>query len=277
MNFIFKWICGFICCFALLLACERKATKQSAHKKFEVVEIPAMLTSPEERIKYMVEHYWERFDFSDTSYLSMPDVVEGAFLDFLNLLPHTSIETARKGLETMMHSAAVDSLMFNDFYRMSENLLYKPTSPLRNDEYFIEVLQAVILSKDVAPINKIRPQYQLDMALKNRIDSMASDFVYTTVLGKKSSLFAAKGEYIVLVFYNPDCPACSDIKEYIKAQGIDRRATVVFVNPDVDTHLQTDELYDLKAIPTLYLLDKEKKVLLKDVSIEQINAYVPFP
>lgn len=34
------------------------------------------------------------------------------------------------------------------------------------------------------------------------------------------------------------------------------------------------QLYDLKALPTLYLLDREKKVILKDVTIEVIIDYL---
>jgi hypothetical protein len=34
------------------------------------------------------------------------------------------------------------------------------------------------------------------------------------------------------------------------------------------------ELYDLKAMPTLYLLDKDKKVLLKDAPVEQVEQYL---
>ena len=35
-----------------------------------------------------------------------------------------------------------------------------------------------------------------------------------------------------------------------------------------------DEIFDLKAIPTLYLLNKEKKVLLKDATFQQIENYL---
>ena len=36
----------------------------------------------------------------------------------------------------------------------------------------------------------------------------------------------------------------------------------------------TKGLYDLKAMPTLYLLDKNKKVVLKDKSWEEIERYI---
>ena len=38
--------------------------------------------------------------------------------------------------------------------------------------------------------------------------------------------------------------------------------------------LKNDEIYDLKAIPTLYLLDKDKKVVLKDVTFNQVENYL---
>ena len=38
--------------------------------------------------------------------------------------------------------------------------------------------------------------------------------------------------------------------------------------------LKNVEIYDLKAIPTLYLLDKDKKVVLKDVTFNQVENYL---
>lgn len=43
---------------------------------------------------------------------------------------------------------------------------------------------------------------------------------------------------------------------------------------DKSVSLKNDEIYDLKAIPTLYLLNKEKKVLLKDATFQQIENYL---
>ena len=38
--------------------------------------------------------------------------------------------------------------------------------------------------------------------------------------------------------------------------------------------LQTKNLYDLRAIPTLYLLDKNKTVLLKDATLQKVEQYL---
>lgn len=43
---------------------------------------------------------------------------------------------------------------------------------------------------------------------------------------------------------------------------------------DKELKMRNEELYDLKAIPTLYLLDKDKKVILKDVTFEQLELFL---
>lgn len=43
---------------------------------------------------------------------------------------------------------------------------------------------------------------------------------------------------------------------------------------DKDMVLMYKKLYDLKAIPTLYLLDKQKVVLLKDATFDMIEEYL---
>lgn len=43
---------------------------------------------------------------------------------------------------------------------------------------------------------------------------------------------------------------------------------------DAKQMVQEKGIYDLKAIPTLYLLDKNKTVLLKDATAEEIEKYL---
>jgi hypothetical protein len=42
---------------------------------------------------------------------------------------------------------------------------------------------------------------------------------------------------------------------------------------DKDLKITNQRLYDIKAIPTIYLLDKDKRVLLKDTSIEAVESF----
>lgn len=46
---------------------------------------------------------------------------------------------------------------------------------------------------------------------------------------------------------------------------------------DKEQAINKKELYDLKAIPTLYLLDRNKKVLLKDATLVDIITQIQQP
>ena len=39
---------------------------------FEMVSVPTLITDPVERAEYLVKHYWDKFDFKDTTYIHEP-------------------------------------------------------------------------------------------------------------------------------------------------------------------------------------------------------------
>lgn len=43
---------------------------------------------------------------------------------------------------------------------------------------------------------------------------------------------------------------------------------------DASQVINRHRLYDLKAVPCLYLLDADKRVLLKDVTVEHVELYL---
>lgn len=248
------------------------ASQQQANKKFSVPAVPTVLTIPEQRAEFIATHYWDNFDFCDTTLVGRADYTEQAFADFVNLLPNLPAALIARGVDTMMSRATAASAMYAHFMELSEKYLYDPNSPLRNEEIYISVLRHIVSNEKLDDMLKVRPQYQLDMVLKNRVGNKATDFTYTNPKGGRARLYAAKGERIILFFYRPDCPRCKEAKEYAAGHEIEKLATVVWVNPDKDTHLDT--IYDLRASPTLYLLDKDKTVLLKDAPIQQIETYL---
>lgn len=221
--------------------------------------------------------YWDNFDFSDTALISKADYTEQAFADFVNILPSVGAPLMEKGMTTMMEKAATDSAMYAHFAKLSEKYLYDPNSQFRHEDIYIVVLRNMIANKELDEIYKVRLRFQLNMALKNCVGEKAINFEYTTEKGGKESLYNAVGDPLLLFFFRPDCENCKMTKEYIESRGIDQSVKIILVNPDLDIHLDSI-YYDLRASPTLYLLDKGKTVLLKDASIEQIDKYlIDFP
>lgn len=268
----YKYILIFTAIFLTTNACSQKTTVEKIPQTFTPPQIPTLLTSPEQRAEYLVLHYWENYDFKDTSLISNANITEQAFVDFLSVLPYTTQTVTSKAIHTMMQQAEVNMSMYLHFMGLSEKYLYEPNSPFRNDECYIGVLENILANTKLEEMHKVRPKHQFERVLKNRMGEKATDFTYIDDKGSKSSLHAAEGNLFLLFFFNPECPNCKEIKEYIQQKGIDKQVRVLLVNPDINLHL--DSLYDLRAIPTLYLLNKDKTILLKDKTIEEIENYL---
>ena len=272
---------------------------------FTLPRIPSVITTSRARASYLVLHYWEHFNFRDTALISRPEITEQAFVNFLDVLPEVPLQEAEKGITALMDSAASDSAMYVHFTNLASKYLYEPNSPFRNEEYYIPVLRHIIALPRMEEPDKSRPRFLLDMALKNRPGEVAADFVYTRTNGSRGRLRRISADYTLLFFNSPDCEDCRRVKGYMAAseylagmtgEGSARRPRLVIlaVYPDEDVELwraasyppcmlnvhdasqaiSRQRLYDLKAIPCLYLLDADKRVLLKDATVEQVELYL---
>ncbi len=276
--------------------------KSDSTKIFALPVIPALLNTPESRADYLVRHYWENVDFADTTYLDHREVMEQAWVDYIDIMKLVPEETAISAIKQMYKDAGKKKKVFFYFTDLAEKYLYDPNSPMRNEELYIPVLDAMLESTVLNDTEKILPKGRRELAEQNRLGRQAEDFTYTLVSGKSGTLYGVKADYTLLFINNPGCHACEEgIKELKQAPAINKEfeagnLKILSVYPDEDKEewerhlsdfpkewingydkklmIKEKNLYDLKAIPTLYLLDKNKKVLLKDAVVGQIEQYL---
>ncbi|MBD9093702.1 DUF5106 domain-containing protein [Bacteroides stercorirosoris] len=276
--------------------------KSDSTKIFALPVIPALLNTPESRADYLVRHYWENVDFADTTYLDHREVMEQAWVDYIDIMKLVPEETAISAIKQMYKDAGKKKKVFFYFTDLAEKYLYDPNSPMRNEELYIPVLDAMLESTVLDDTEKILPKGRRELAEQNRLGRQAEDFTYTLVSGKSGTLYGVKADYTLLFINNPGCHACEEgIKELKQAPAINKEfeagnLKILSVYPDEDKEewerhlsdfpkewingydkklmIKEKNLYDLKAIPTLYLLDKNKKVLLKDAVVGQIEQYL---
>lgn len=299
-----------IICSILLTGCKEGAKVQTAQAQkqiFHLPEIPTALTDPQERAEYLTEHYWDHFAFTDTSLIHKPETIEPVFADFIGVLPHATYPVVNKGIRKLMKKAEVNIQLYIYLGKLADKYLYDSNSPMRNEDFYIHFLKSIVESKMVDETHKIRFRHQLAMVLKNLPGSIATNFVYTLASGKSGKLSDINSQYTLLFFNNPDCELCGEIREQIIASPIlsnlqsmksnqREKLTVLSVyteeelaiwreqqwkNPsiwvcgyDKKQKIRNQKLYDLKSIPTLYLLDREKRILLKDTSLEAVEHYL---
>lgn len=139
---------------------------------------------------------------------------------------------------------------------------------------------------------RLAPEYALKMAMQNRVGQPANDFTFERITGERGSLYGLRSEYVLLFVSNPGCALCREVREQIASspmlsEMIERgRLAVLVLYPDEELDawrahageippawinardpgcvVRDSGLYDLRAIPSLYLLDADKRVLVKD-------------
>lgn len=278
---------------------EQKRTSQSP---FPFPEIPAMLTQPEERKAYLLEHYWDRFNFGDTTLVNNREVTEQGFVNQISLLADgaTPEKVIRESLKNWCSRFMPEAQARQVMMQLADDYLYNPNSPFYNEGLYGVYLETML---EVLPEEDARRSsfdFKLRLLRRNKVGDKATDFSYYLPDGQKKSLVATstRGNRLLLVFYDPECDSCHEVlremtadaslAEAVKAGRVTVLAVYTEGNQEawrkgladmpegwiIGTDRQKvkeEALYDLKAMPSLYLLDGQKRVLLKDAPLGQIR------
>ena len=268
-----------------------EVVKAKAPRLFVPAIIPSAISDPEARRAYMCEHYWDKVNLADSTFFAEIDTAQmlQAYMAWIGNYMNPNDGTY---VGKFMEKAAKYPHSLRYFSMLAEKVLYDPNSPLRSDELYIPVLQAQVESEWLDKYEKLSPQYNLNLALQNRIGHVANDFRYTTGSGRSGMLYGIKAKYTLIFFNNPGCTMCKTIRDAICASPIltkliengtmkvlalypdelldewhayREHIPSIWINSyDKGTIIRNKNLYDLKASPALYLLDAEKRVLVKD-------------
>lgn len=291
---------------ALSAGCTQKKAEQLKDLPFPHIEVPSMMSSSEEAMDYLSQHYWDKFtDTSsafnrcDSLYVNGVSVamVESALAGYLTVLDEVSLSQARKGMDILYTRAQAcevkdtSSNILEFFVENVEKYLYDPNSPYRNEDYYQPFAQRLSQCPYIDRTSQASYLRTSELSSLNRVGTPAADFSFSDFSGKVKSLYGIRSDYTVLFFSNPGCTACKNIIDALKSPEIDaliRSGHIAVVNVYIDEDVQewmkyrndypeywhsgydhnliirTDNLYNVRAIPSLYLLDKDKKVILKD-------------
>lgn len=248
----------------LLWACS--IMQASAQTEFPYPSIPDSLREVKQRAEYLAQHYWDNFNFADTLLLEDKEMAEQGFVNFIDILARFDENIATEGITGFSAKAYANPQAKDKFESLIEHYYENPQSPLRNDRIYALFLQQMAESSYFDETEKERINFKLKAAKKNLPGSIAIDLTYTSKDGKKHHLSDDKDKRVILYLYDPECETCHKVTAWLKQQTIP--ANIKMLRIIADTQIST--LYSVKAMPTIYLLDKGNKVILKDCTKEQL-------
>ena len=265
--------------------------------------VPTALVEPEARASYVIAHFWDAMDFGDIVRSHSSAFMEQNFVNFVSVFPYADEESRRSAVSSLLGMAAVDAGAYRLLSSIAEDYLYDPNSPMFDEETYILFLESMVRSSILDEAHITRLNYQLRFARLNRPGMRASDFSYVMSNGKQSRLHKTDtANRLLLVFYDPDCDHCKEVMAELKVSSLiaelvaggSIRVLAIYADGDkdlwestcmelpdswtvgMDTKGEIYErgLYSLRALPSIYLLDKDKTVILKDVSLNSLFDYL---
>ena len=288
----------FIILFSQALMAQEQTAPAAEKVTFPMVAVPDEITDPQARAKYLGEHFWDNVDFATAS----EALVEQGLIDMASIFPLLNSETLISSMTALVKKAETSKAGLLMMLLLADKYLYGTSSPLYNEAAYRGLLQSALISKALNKADKEPYQKQLVILEMNNEGSAAVDFDMQLVDGSKAKLSDIEAPVSILFFYAADNLDCklqrfrltqARLVNYLqRAGGIkivavcvegDKAAWEKFRadSPkewlhvfDASGKIKSENLYDLRTLPRLYLLDEQKTVLLKNTKADDIEQYL---
>lgn len=276
----------------LIAACCSPVSAQVRELPLPVV--PDSIRVPADRADYVMSHFWDSMDFSDSAIIADGAFMEQNFVNYLSLIPHTNNDKLPGIINDFLHKAEENGDAYEIIYRLAGVYLNNLDSPMRDEGAYIIFLNHAVGSSQLGEAEKERARFRLEMAMKNRPGDPAPDFRLVTREGKETSLMESLRDGInIVLFYDPDCNHCADVISAIAADEAIGKANILAVDSEDDRQLwqqtagllpdswtvgfaldaiQDDEVYVFPEMPTIYVLDSKGVIILKEATVADIQG-----
>ena len=235
-------------------------------------------------------------------------VLEQVWQTYVILIQTIGLNDAKKDVGALFDKIEAKQMadtlsnVYDVFGKLADRYLYDPNSPFRNEDIYQPYLEKMAASPLTDPDMAASYAYEAKLCSLNAVGTQAADFRFTDAAGVTRRLYDIKAVNTLLFFSNPGCSACKEIVESIsqirdisKKIKSGRLAIVcVYIDDDLnawrshvsemprnwinaydtDRVIRRDLIYNIRGIPSLYVLDKDKRVVMKDAPEDRVFTFL---
>ncbi len=257
---------------------------------------------------YSRQHFWDGVNFMDGRVVRTP-VFEKKLNYYLNSYVQPEADSIIHEFNWMTALGRNDNEMFQFLIGYFVDNYFNPKI-MGQDKVFVHVYEKYFATKQVTwltPNQMKQIEDRAMMLISNQVGEPAADLDLVDTAGKVQTLYSQPGNFTVVVFWDPNCGHCktevprldSLYKASWKNSGVNIYAVMSAESsfsdwkPFIDKNAvgwmhvhQTPEmraieeknklpnyhqLYDVRTTPTMFLLDKQKRIIAKNLSLEDLN------
>lgn len=256
---------------------------------FEYPTAPQELPTLEEKSDYLVEHFWDQMDFKSKSTVDQ-NALNDAFRVFSVPLRWSAKDKAVAATDKLIQSISKNPVLLLQFTKAAEENIYGPRAEVWVDEVYLKFLTALVKNKKVPAARKKKYEDQLKVLSNTAIGSKAPEFSFENVNGDKANYFPMATSTII-IFGNPKDTdwRITRLRMESNAALTDAvakgKVNILFIVPDkmdgwknevvnysskwtVGCGENLKKIYDLRTMPSVYLISNEGNILLKNTPLE---------
>ena len=249
---------------------------------------------------YNKDHFFDNVDISDERLLRTPILQARLNLFFTNVVLQAPDSINReidriidkvKGNYKIFQFVAV--YLFNHF---------RESEIMGHDAVVVKLADDIYLSDKADWVSqefKDDLRKQVERMRPNLIGKKAQNLVMDSYLGRFVALYDIEKEFTILYFWEPDCGHCAEATPKLKAyydkakdDGVevfsvcttaDRAKWQKYIEDhkldwingwDPDRRTNYGFYYNIEATPTIYILDRNKNIIAKKLSVDDIPSFI---
>ncbi len=261
--------------------------------------------------RYFKQHYWDGVSFADERLLRTPaGIFEGKLEKYYKELVAPEPDSIKKEVDIMLKAASGNKEMYK-YLLIHFIQKYVNPEYMGQDAVFVHIFEKYINDHpEVDWFTEKYKKFIYDRAyslMANLIGQPASNLEMVDTLDKPLPLYSINAPYTVVCFWDATCSHCKEMVPRLdsmfqnrwKQQGIQiygvmtdggKEAWVKYIRENglkdwlhvYQTTAQKDadsdagragykQLYDVYQTPVLYLLDKDKRIIAKKLTYQQIE------
>ncbi len=236
--------------------------------------------------QYIIDHYFDDISFRDVRILNTR-LLKNKLDDYFN--NYMSKQTTDVVLQKIDYIIYQTTSRYRDIpqdlvnHEVRDYILWYLYSKYFDNDIIYTHLSDVYFSK--LEINNLTENIRseivkrADILRKITIGRIAPTFTYIDDEGKQIDLSEIDSKNTVLFFYKPDCQKCIREKRILGLiKKRQKNLTILHINISEENYHNVSQdiavQYDIKTTPTIYILDKEKKIIAKNIKAEEIEFHL---
>jgi thiol-disulfide isomerase/thioredoxin len=249
---------------------------------------------------YNKNHFFDNIDFNDERLLRTPILFGRLNAFFTNVLIQ-SPDTLNKEIDKMLKKCSSNYKIYQ-FVAVFLFNHFRESEIMGQDAVLVKIADDIYLSGKADWVTKEFKddlRKQIDLIRPNLIGKKAENIVMDSFKGIFVSLYDVEKEFTILYFWEPDCGHCKEATPKLKTYydkpkdysmevfavctTSDKAKWTKYIednkltwingwDPQRSSHF--DFYYNVQSTPTVYILDKNKKIIAKKLAVEEIGPFI---